>query len=81
MKLYNKSLVFIALAASMAACSSKEEAISLVSTHQEQFKEIALKTIKDEEILILLNSDNKPIIVKSVKDDTLIQLILPIRTY
>ena len=26
MKLYNKSLVFIALAASMAACSSKEEA-------------------------------------------------------
>ena len=29
-------------------CSSKEEAISLVSTHQEQFKEIALKTIKDE---------------------------------
>jgi DNA polymerase III sliding clamp (beta) subunit (PCNA family) len=41
----------------------------------------ALKTIKDEEILILLNSDNKPIIVKSVTDDTLIQLILPIKTY
>ena len=41
----------------------------------------ALKTIKDDEMLILLNSDNKPIIVKSVKDDTLIQLILPIKTY
>lgn len=41
----------------------------------------ALKTMKDDEILVLLNSDNKPIIVKSVKDDTLIQLILPIKTY
>lgn len=41
----------------------------------------ALKTIKEDELLILLNSDNKPIIVKSVKDDTLIQLILPIKTY
>lgn len=41
----------------------------------------ALKTINDEEMLILLNSDNKPIIIKSVKDDTLIQLILPIKTY
>lgn len=41
----------------------------------------ALKTIKEEEMLILLNSDNKPIIVKSVTDETLIQLILPIKTY
>lgn len=41
----------------------------------------ALKTIKDEEILILLNTDVKPIVIKSVKDESLIHLILPIKTY
>ena len=41
----------------------------------------ALKTIKDEEILILLNGEVKPIVVKSVTDESLIQLILPIKTY
>lgn len=41
----------------------------------------ALKTIKDEEILILLNGEVKPIVIKSVTDESLIQLILPIKTY
>ncbi len=41
----------------------------------------ALKTIKDKDILIMMNADNKPIIIKSVKDETLIQLLLPIKTY
>lgn len=41
----------------------------------------ALKTIKDEEILILLNSNVKPIVIKSVNDESLIHLILPIKTY
>ncbi|MBO4600867.1 MAG: DNA polymerase III subunit beta [Bacilli bacterium] len=41
----------------------------------------ALRTFKDEEILLLLNSDIKPIIIKSVEDESLIQLILPIKTY
>ena len=41
----------------------------------------ALKTLKDEDILILMNSDTKPIVLKSVEDDSLIQLILPIKTY
>ena len=41
----------------------------------------ALKTIKDEEILILLNGDVKPIVIKSANDESLIQLILPIKTY
>lgn len=41
----------------------------------------ALKTIKDEDLLILLNGDSKPIIIKAVKDESLIQLILPIKTY
>lgn len=41
----------------------------------------ALKTFKEEEIIILLNSEIKPIVLKSVKDESLIQLILPIKTY
>ena len=41
----------------------------------------ALKTLKDEDILILLNNDVKPIVIKSLKDESLIQLILPIKTY
>jgi DNA polymerase-3 subunit beta len=41
----------------------------------------ALKTLKDEDILILLNNDVKPIVMKSLKDESLIQLILPIKTY
>lgn len=41
----------------------------------------ALKTMKDDDILILLNGEVKPIVVKSVTDDSLIQLILPIKTY
>ena len=41
----------------------------------------ALKTIKDEEILILLNNDVKPIVIKSLTDESLIQLILPIKTF
>lgn len=41
----------------------------------------ALKTLKDEEILILLNGEVKPIVIKSMTDESLIQLILPIKTY
>ena len=41
----------------------------------------ALKTIKDEDLLLLMNGDTKPIVIKSVNDESLIQLILPIKTY
>ncbi|MBQ3021586.1 MAG: DNA polymerase III subunit beta [Bacilli bacterium] len=41
----------------------------------------ALKTFNEEELLILLNNDSSPIILKSIKDESLIQLILPIKTY
>jgi len=66
-----------------------EEKISIDSNNKEKLKLSysskymldALKTLKEEELLIMLNSDTKPIILKSVKDETLIQLILPIKTY
>ncbi len=41
----------------------------------------AIKTMQEEEILLLLNSDVKPLIIKSLTDESLIQLILPIKTY
>lgn len=41
----------------------------------------SLKTMEEEDILLLLNSDVKPLIIKSLTDESLIQLILPIKTY
>ena len=41
----------------------------------------ALKTFDSEDILISMNTDSKPIILKATDDDSLIQLILPIKTY
>lgn len=41
----------------------------------------ALKVIKEDNILLLLNTDDKPILVKPITDETLIELILPIKTY
>ena len=41
----------------------------------------ALKTFNEDELIIELNSDTSPIILKSINDDSLIQLILPIKTY
>lgn len=41
----------------------------------------ALKAINDNELIVLLNSEIKPIVLKSAKDETLIQIILPVKTY
>ena len=41
----------------------------------------AIKSFNSEKIHILMNDDNSPIIVKSEDDETLIQLVLPIKTY
>lgn len=41
----------------------------------------ALKTFNNEQIFILLNGEVKPIVLKSTDDESLIQLILPIKTY
>lgn len=41
----------------------------------------AIKAIGSEDIVILFNGDMKPFIVKNKKDDTITQLVLPVRTY
>ena len=53
--------------------------ISGTSIAQKQVQ--ALKTINSKDIRILLNSDIKPIILKTDEDENLIQLLLPIKTY
>lgn len=41
----------------------------------------ALKTFESENVVVLLNGEIKPIIIKEKEEETLIQLILPIKTY
>ncbi len=59
--------------------SSKDASIDI--SFSAKYMLDALKTMKDEDILILLNGEVKPIVIKSVTDESLIQLILPIKTY
>ena len=41
----------------------------------------ALKSFEDDEVEISFVGEIKPIILKSSKDEGLVQLVLPIRTY
>ncbi|MBQ2873399.1 MAG: DNA polymerase III subunit beta [Bacilli bacterium] len=41
----------------------------------------AIKSFNSEKIHLLMNNDNSPIIVKSDEEVTLVQLVLPIKTY
>ena len=74
---------------STAEQGSSQEQINVDSNTTEEFDISfsarymleALKTFKDDQIMILLNGDTKPIVIKSTEDESLIQLILPIKTY
>lgn len=41
----------------------------------------ALKVLNTTNIILLINGDDKPIIINAVDDDTIVELILPIKTY
>ena len=41
----------------------------------------ALRSVEEEYIELLFNGELKPFIIKNIEDDSLLQLILPIRTY
>ncbi len=59
-------------------CSNKEK---LEIAFSSRYMLEALKVIKDDSILLLINSDDKPILIKSIKDESLVELILPVKTY
>ena len=41
----------------------------------------AAKALKDDEIIIEFTGEMKPFILKNLDDDSVIQLVLPVRTY
>lgn len=59
----------------------KNEGMNIGISFSSKYMLDALKAIDDIDIVVLLNSETKPIVLKSAKDETLIQLILPIKTY
>ena len=86
MKIEHKKMIINSYASEIGKVEEKvqvdtSESAKIDISFSSKYMLDALKTIKDEEILIFLNSDVKPIVIKSVKDESLIHLILPIKTY
>ena len=80
---------YMTISSSASEIGKTEEKIAIESSNKEKLEIAfsskymleALKVIKDDNILLLINSDDKPILIKSVKDESLIELILPVKTY
>ena len=53
----------------------------LVISFSAKYMQEALKTMESDDITIFMNGDSAPIVIKSASDESLIQLILPIKTY
>ena len=79
----------IKLSSNIPEIGNVEETVSLGNNVEEGFRIAfssrymmdALRSFEGEEVELLFNGEVKPIILKSSDDDSLIQLILPIRTY
>lgn len=79
----------IKLSSNIPEIGNVEETVSLGNTVEDGFRIAfssrymmdALRSFEGEEVELLFNGEVKPIILKSTDDDSLIQLILPIRTY
>lgn len=77
------------ITSSASEIGKTEEKLAIESSNKEKLEIAfssrymldALKVIKDDEILLLINSDDKPILIKSIKDETILELILPVKTY
>ncbi len=86
MKIENKEMIINSYASEIGKTEEKlyvetEEKSNIEISFSAKYMMEALKTMKEEDLLILLNNDVKPIVIKSVADESLIQLILPIKTY
>ncbi len=77
------------ISSSASEIGKTEEKLSIESSNKDKLEIAfssrymleALKVLKDEDILLLINSDDKPILIKSIKDESLLELILPVKTY
>jgi len=86
MKIENKEMIINSYASEIGKTEERlqvdtDEKSNIDISFSAKYMMEALKTIKDEDILILLNNDIKPLVIKSLTDESLIQLILPIKTY
>lgn len=86
MKLENKVITINSYASEIGKVEEKlivdtETSSAIDISFSSKYMLEALRTIKEEEILLLMTDDVKPIVIKSVTDESLIQLILPIKTY
>ena len=86
MKIKNSQMIINSYASEIGKVEEKldietNEAANIDISFSAKYMLEALRTMKDEEILILLNGEVKPIVIKSMTDESLIQLILPIKTY
>ena len=86
MHLSNKELVINSYASEIGKVEERVKVDCNVDTNLDisfssKYMLEALRTFKDEQILILLNGEVKPIVIKSTEDESLIQLILPLKTY
>ena len=59
----------------------KDQEADIKIAFSSKFMMDALKSLDCEEVSLLFNGEVKPIIIKNLESDDLIQLILPIRTY
>ncbi len=86
MKIENKEMIINSYASEIGKTEERlhvdtSDTASIDISFSAKYMMEALKTIKEEDILILLNNDVKPLVIKAVSDESLIQLILPIKTY
>lgn len=86
MKIENKEMIINSFASEIGKEEEKvvvdtDASASIDISFSSKYMLEALKTLKEENILILLTNDVKPIVIKSLTDESLIQLILPIKTY
>ena len=61
----------------MMVASNDEISISFSSKYMLD----SVKSFETESVTLYMNNDNSPIIIKSSEDESLIQLVLPIKTY
>ena len=86
MKIQDKEMV---ITSGTAEIGKTEEKLKIDSNKKEKLEISfsskymldALKVIRDDNILLLINDDDKPILIKPVNDENLTELILPIKTF
>ena len=86
MDVNEKEIVLSSLATQIGAGTdkvsiTKNNAEELSISFSAKYMIDVLRSFEDEEIIIYMNTDSKPIVIMSASDDSLVQLILPIKTF